>query len=421
MIGEPILPRSAPTMNITLINHYAGSNKLGMEYRPYYFAREFTKLGHNVTILAGSYSHLRSTQPNIACGVNQEEIDGICYVWFKTASYIGNGLARFLSMLQFVFRLFISRKKIIDTYKPDVVIASSTYPLDIYPAYCIAKASNAKLVFEVHDLWPLSPMEIGGMSRWHPFIILMQHAENFAYENADKVVSMLQKAEEHMKNHGMAGNKFVYIPNGVVLEEWEYATAMLPRQYTEQLCKLRAENRFLVGYAGGHGLSNSLDQMLEGALLLKELPVTMVLVGKGPEKERLQRKALELNISNTIFLPPIPKGAIPELLSLMDVLYLGWGRNPLYRFGICPNKLMDYMMAAKPIVHAVEAGNDLVSESGCGISVPPENPEAIAVAIQTLMDMSEQERVAMGLRGKEYVLKHHDYRVLAKRFLEIME
>ena len=408
-------------MNILLINHYAGSPRHGMEYRPYYFAREFVKLGHRVTIVAGSFSHVRNKQPYITSSLQRENIDGVNYVWLKTASYTGNGIKRFLSMLQFVSRLIRLRMEIVETFSPDVVIASSTYPLDIYPAHFIAKSSNAKLIFEVHDLWPLSPMELGGMSRWHPFIMLMQHAENFAYKNANKVVSMLPKAEEYMKRHGMAAHKFVYIPNGVAPEEWESVSATLPQTHSELLCQLSKKNLFCVGYAGGHGLSNSLDQLLDGAVLLKDLPVMVLLVGKGPERERLQNKAIELNLSNVLFLPAISKGDIPELLRFMDTLYLGWGRNPLYRFGICPNKLMDYMMAAKPVVHAVEAGNDLVSESGCGISVPPEDPEAIANAIHILMGMSELERVAMGQRGKEYVLKHHDYRVLAMKFIEIME
>ena len=79
------------------------------------------------------------------------------------------------------------------------------------------------------------------------------------------------------------------------------------------------------------------------------------------------------------------------------------------------------MMAGKPIIHAVEAGNDPVQDAGCGISVPPEDPQAIADAIRTLASMSVAEREAMGQRGKEYVMKHHDYKILAKQFLEVLE
>jgi hypothetical protein len=85
-------------------------------------------------------------------------------------------------MLVFVARIFQYFLNLQKDTRPDAVIASSTYPLDIYPAFYISKMSKAKLLFEVHDLWPLSPMELGGMKKTHPFIILMQMAENFAYK-----------------------------------------------------------------------------------------------------------------------------------------------------------------------------------------------------------------------------------------------
>lgn len=112
------------------------------------------------------------------------------------------------------------------------------------------------------------------------------------------------------------------------------------------------------------------------------------------------------------------KAAIPSLLASMDVCYIGLQKQSLFRFGVSPNKLMDYMIAGKPIIHAIEAGNDLVAESGCGISVPPEDPDAIANAIKRLMSMSPAEREEMGRRGREYVIANHDYNILAKKFLE---
>ena len=87
------------------------------------------------------------------------------------------------------------------------MIASSTYPLDTVPAHLIAKSCGARMVYEVHDLWPLTPLELGGMSPRHPFIMLMQWAEDFAYRKADRVVSMLPYAAEHMQRHGMEPHK----------------------------------------------------------------------------------------------------------------------------------------------------------------------------------------------------------------------
>ena len=132
-------------MNILLINHYAGAPKYGMEYRPFYMAREWVRMGHNVTIVAADFSHLRSKQPN----TGYECIDEINYVWLNTPKYKGNGVGRVLNMLSFIKGLFNNYKKIIGRTSPDLVIASSTYPLDIYPAKYIASKYKAKLVYEV--------------------------------------------------------------------------------------------------------------------------------------------------------------------------------------------------------------------------------------------------------------------------------
>ena len=108
---------------------------------------------------------------------------------------------------------------------------------------------------------------------------------------------------------------------------------------------------------------------------------------------------------------------MPQLLKHFDVAYLGWRRQPLYRFGISPNKLIDYMMAALPVVHAVEASNDLVTEADCGYSIRPEDAHALADAIIRMLGLSISERRAMGLRGREFILRHRTYDVLAQRFL----
>ena len=177
-------------MNILLINHYAGSPDHGMEFRPYYLARQWTARGHRVTIVAATYSHLRSMQPPEDGPVTDEVRDGIRYLWLRTPGYTGNGIDRIMNMLAFLGRLWLLRGDLERSFQPDVVIASSTYPLDIYPARSIARRTGARLIFEVHDLWPLSPMELGGLSRWHPFIMVMQAAENAAYRSSDAVVNI---------------------------------------------------------------------------------------------------------------------------------------------------------------------------------------------------------------------------------------
>lgn len=409
-------------MNILLINHYAGSPQHGMEYRPYYLAREWIRTGHQVYIIASSLSHVRSNSPILNDQDRLDEtIDGIQYTWLKTPAYLGNGIGRVKNIAAFVMRLFREAKAVANTFKPDIVIASSTYPMDIWPANRIAKLANAKLIFEVHDLWPLSLMELGGMSKWHPFIMLVQQAEDYAYRHADIVVSMLPKVHEHMKTRGMALHKLQIIPNGISPEEWQNNKSKLEPSISHIISQYKNQNMTIIGYAGTHGVANALDTFIESAKFLKNEKILFLLVGGGNNKIALQQRVTTESIKNIIFIDSVNKNQIPALLQYFDIAYIGWHHQPLYRFGISPNKLMDYMMSGRVILHSVNAGNDPVTEAKCGLTVPPENPQAIAQGIRQLLALDKTERELMGKRGHDYILQNHTYPVLAERFLKVMQ
>ena len=249
-------------MNILLLNHYAGSPEMGMEFRPYYFAREWVKMGHSVKIVAGDFSHLRTKQPEVKRDFQKEIIDGIEYRWVKTGNYKGNGIQRALSMFRFVGKLFIHSSKIAKVWKPDIVIASSTYPLDTYPAQRIAKKAKAKLIHEVHDMWPITPIEIGGMSKYHPFVMILQLAENSFCKHSDYVVSLLPNAKAYLKRHGMAENNFVFISNGVVLSEWENKEE-LPDKTRLLIEQIKTKYKFVLCFFGSHTKSYALEYIIE--------------------------------------------------------------------------------------------------------------------------------------------------------------
>lgn len=401
-------------MKILLINHYAGSPQHGMEFRPYYLAREWRRAGHQVLILAASQSHVRSTQPQ----AGGQTLDGISYVWYGTPAYVGNGFGRLRNIWSFCRQVWNDAEALAEAFKPDVVIASSTYPMDIWPARRIAKLAKAKLVYEVHDLWPLSPIELSGMSPRHPFALLCQKAENEAYRDADVVVSMLPKVHQHMAEHGLDLNKLHIVPNGIDLTEWDGKGEALNAGIAAHIAVQRAAGRLVLGYAGSHGLPNALNVLLDAAKLLKDAPIAVVMVGGGHEKARLAERVRSEGLSNVRLFDAIPKTQIPALLSRFDIAYIGWQRTPIYRFGIAPNKLMDYMMAGAPVLHSVEAGNDPVAEAGAGLTVAPEDAAAVAEGVLTLAALPVAERAAMGARGRAFVLANHSYPVLAARFIE---
>jgi glycosyltransferase involved in cell wall biosynthesis len=419
-------------LNILLINHYAGTPALGMEYRPYYLAREWVRLGHSVHIVASNVSHVRTQQP----AVGTEVIDGITYTWLPTPPYLGNGLGRVRNLAAFLRGVWRMTGDLVAHFKPQAVIASSTYPMDNWVARRIARRAGAKWFYEVHDLWPLSLIELAGMSPWHPFALLCQWAEASAYRHADGVVSMLPKVQQHMAGRGLDLHKLHIVPNGISPEEWDLPAALaepLRSDVAQALQRARAAGHTVVGYAGSMGAPNALDCLWDAAKrLLKESshqtstgtlkkPFSIVCVGDGHERARLQQRLQSEGISNISWYPPINKAQVPAFLAAVDIAYIGWQRVPIYRFGIAPNKLMDYMMAGRAVLHAVEAGNDPVAEAACGVTVEPESPAAVAAGLCQLAALSADERAAMGRRGRAFVLAQHSYPVLAQRFIAALE
>lgn len=408
-------------MNIVLINHYAGSNEMGMEFRPYYMAREWIKAGHKVTIIAGDYSHLRKKNPSVSKDFEREYIDGIEYIWIRSGVYDGNGVKRAISMAKFTGKLWIHAKRIAKELVPDIVIASSTYPIDTYAAQRIANIAKAGLIHEVHDMWPATLIEIGGMSKYHPFVMAMQCGENSAYRHSDYVVSLPPYAKDYMVEHGLQEEKFVHINNGIVIDDWKNATS-LPHYHKEVLENLKKGDKFIIGYFGGHALSNALDILINVAKEFKgKNNAEFVFVGEGVEKERLQQRAEEEKIVNVCFLPTISKQSVPNLVRYFDCIYIGTKNSSLYRFGISMNKIFDAMMSGKPLLYAVDAPNNFAKEYNCGISVPAGDVKHLKEGVEKLINMSEEERREMGQNGRKAVLDNFQYKILAEKFLEVMK
>lgn len=406
-------------MNILLINHYAGSPEMGMEFRPYYMAREWIKLGHKVAIIAGDYSHLRQKNPSIKKDFTKAKIDGITYCWVKTGQYTGNGVKRALSMARFTGKLWLKAKWIAKAFKPDVIITSSTYPIDTYAGQRIRKyAPKAKLVHEVHDMWPITLIELGKMKRWNPFVILMQCGENSFCRHADKIVSLLPEAKQYFIKHGMKADKFHFVPNGIVEEDWENA-ATLDEQHRAVLDKLKKTGKFIICFFGSHTASYALTYLIKAVQSLENPSIAVVFVGNGNQKSELMKMAAVKMPDSFVFLPPVPKSMIPSLLEYMDVLYVGALNNNMFRFGICMNKLFDAMMSGKPILYAVNAPNNYINDYNCGITVEAEREIALKDGIMQMMAMSVQKRNELGRNGHKAVLEHFTYKKLAADFAAI--
>jgi len=399
--------------NILIINEYAGSLEYGMTFRHYYLAKEFIKLGYPTTIISASYSHFLKKFPDMENKTYKtEEIEGIKYLWIKVIKYSKSfDKKRVFKWFEFMSKLFFISKHL--EVKPDIIICSPTAPFSILPAYYLAKKYNAKLIFEVRDIWPLTLVEIGGFSIKHPFIRLMSWFEKFALQKSDLIVSNLQNYTQHINELGIQ-RKSHWVSNGIDLGEMENIEPL----DTKVKNKIPSD-KFIVGYTGKLGVSNAINFLIESAIKLKDnKEIVFVIVGSGQEEQNLKKQAKGL--SNIIFIEQIKKSQVQSMLSLFNICYIGWNKRRLYKFGVSPNKIFDYMYSATPIVHAIDTPKDIVQLANCGLSIEAENRDKAKDAILQIYAMSEKKRKELGANGKKYVLENFTYEQLSKKYIKIL-
>ena len=401
---------------VWLINQYASTPEYGYAGRHYYLGKELVKKGYTVYLIVSAAHHLLRNKPQVDSSFLIEKDDGLNIVWVKMPSYT-EAHSKIRALSWFLFPLKIQRLASILSEKPDVVLCSSPSLISFLGAKRLAKKFQTRLIFEVRDIWPMTLIEVGGFSKKHPFIRFMQWVEDKAYLESDAVVSNLKNAVEHMVSRGMDRSKFNWIPNGFSLEEVELKSPL----NNNSAAKLPA-NKFLIGYTGTMGAANALDTLIDSAEQLKyDLDVAFVLVGEGKEKVVLQQRVNEMGLNNVIFIDSIPKIQIQSMLSQFDACYIGLTKDPLFRFGVSPNKLFDYLYSGKPIIYGIDSGEyQPVGEVGAGIQIPAENSECLTKAVLDLKSMSPEERLQLGINGREAALEQYEYKKLSDSFASVL-
>jgi len=398
------------------INQYSSTPETAMGGRHYYLAQELAKKGHQVYVIAGSYSHLlRNPKQFDEQFFVEEIISNFSFVWVNLPEYHeAHSKQRVLNWFKFSW-LLRNMSNVIPA-KPDVILYSSPSLIGYLGAKYLANKFRVPFIFEVRDIWPLTLMELGGHSSKHPFIKFMQWIEDRAYKKSDYVFSNLYNAVEHMQSRGLDRAKFHWIPNGVSLEEVSQKQPL----NAETLSQL-PHNKFIIGYTGTIGVANAIDDLIEAARILASNPqLHFVLVGSGKEKENLRKKVQSLNLQNITFIDAIPKKQIQSMLEHFDICYIGWQKNSLYRFGIAPNKLPEYLYAGKPIIHAFSGKGDIVQQAKAGMTIEAEDPQAIVDAVEHLYGLTTEQRQDLGANGKNFVLQDLEYAMIAEKLEHIV-
>ncbi len=399
---------------IWIINQTAGKLDSGWGERHYYLSKYWIQKGYDVKIISGSHNHLFVNQPEVSNRwFTYEQVEeGIQFCWVKVPKYTDSGFTKFLSNLVYTFRLFFLTTQILG--KPDFLLVSS---MPIFPIlnglFYRFKFKSAKLIIEIRDLWPLTPMYLKGYSKNHPLILIVGWFEKLAYKKSDKIVSLLPNAATYINTISNDEGKFHYIPNGI--DETLVGTEKIDIPILESIPR----DKFIVGYAGTIGLANAMEYFVEASLKMYDENIHFVVVGDGNLKSSFQEKVKDR--SNISFIDKIKKSQVQDMLSYFDVCYLSRYSSPLYKHGVSYNKYFDYMLAKKPILESSELIKDQVELSGCGIIVAPENANAINKGILKLHNMSREERHQLGIKGYKFVKEFHEYSFLSDQYIKLFD
>ncbi len=400
-------------MRIWIVNHYAQMpSEVGIT-RHYSLARPLAARGHEVTIITADIHHV--TRQSLLAPHERwrvDSADGVTFVRLRTPSYQGNSPARVNNMWAFARQ--VRHSPILDGLpRPDVVVGSSPHLFAGWAAERRAHSCGVPFVLEVRDLLPQNYVDSGQFSRWHPAVVGFSYLENHCYRHAARIITLLPRAVEYMVGRGVPRERVVWIPNGVDLS---LVSEPMPCGPHEPLVAV---------YAGAHGMNNGLDTVLCAARLLQDSGwgrrLLLRFIGDGPEKPGLQQRAREMGLQNVVFADPVAKAEIYQELTQADIGLLHLRRFPVFRWGISPNKMFDYMAVARPVVCAVTTEDDPVRWAECGISVDSEDPEDMAAALRNLAEMTPEERWKMGLKGRRYVEERHSFALLARRFEEVLQ
>ncbi len=403
-------------MKIAYISKYANILKYGEDTRQFYFCKQFAKKGHNVTLIMSNSSHLSPELPHFTGDFKVEYVDGVKVVIINLPQYKkATSIKRFLTWLLFEWRIIMSSKEIFDE-KQDVVIASSLSIMSIISGYFLKVKQKSKLIFEVRDIWPLTLVCLKKMSHYNPVILFLGLVEKFAYCKSDVVVGTMPGLSEHIKNRVKKNVNTVYIPQGVDLEFYTAKQEQLEDGFVDKYFK---KDKFTVTYAGTLGVSYALDKVVLAAKILQEKginDVQILLLGSGLVKEEIEEMIEKYKLDNVILVPRIPKTKVFDFLSKSSILLHSFKMEEVFNYGISPNKFIDYMYSARPIVVMFSGMPSIINQADCGEFIPSENSEILAETILKYKNKSKSELDEIGMRGKNYLLNNLTYEHLADKY-----
>lgn len=381
--------------------------------RHHEMARFLVTKGHLVTIIASPVSYLTGStrHSSIQWSTREEPEAGITILRTYTYPALHKSFVhRVFSFLSFMVSSFLVGYGVRGV---DLVWGTSPPIFQGVTAWLLARLKRVPFLFEVRDLWPAFAMAVGVLKN-QTLIRLSQWLERFLYRHADRLVVNSPGFIPHVTERGARWVELV--PNGADPAMFSLTADGKPFKSKHQL-----NGKFVVMYAGAHGMSNDLGVVLQAAVFLADRnDIQIVLVGDGKEKPALVDQAEQLNLKNVTFVQSQPKNQMADVLAAADACIAILKPIDLYRTTY-PNKVFDYMAAGKAVILAIGGViSEVILDEKAGLAVNPGDPDDLAAVIRRMADDPPSTH-AMGAAGRDAIEKRYNRNKFSHQFNLLLE
>jgi glycosyltransferase involved in cell wall biosynthesis len=339
----------------------------------------------------------------------EENMEGLKV--FRSRIFVSKskGIAkRLLNYFSFVFTSYIRGQKL-DNY--DYILCESP-PLFLgYSAMRLAKKLNAKLIFNVSDLWPESAEKLDLVSNTF-FLKMAYNLEAKLYNKSYLVTGQTQGIVKNITERFPHKTVF-WLPNGVDITKYDPAHI---EPYGFRKKYNIDDNDIVLFYGGIIGHAQGLEIIVNVAKRFKNKPIKFVLLGSGPEKDKLLDLNKSLGLSNVIFAEPVGRNEIGSIIKEIDVSLVPLRKLDLF-MGAIPSKIFEILAMEKPILLGVdgEAKELFINEGKSGWFFEPENLNDLEKKINKIMN-NKPEIIIRGKNGRKYVSEKFNRDTIVQNF-----
>ena len=395
-------------MKLWIINQYASKPDAAGLTRNFELAKRLQRSGIESLIIHGSFDLYLKRQPasddlSTEDKAKISEFEGVQFLTIPTPPYRDNrSLGRIMNM--FAFRRRAYKEMASGRHgEPDMILGATMTLFGADAARRLAGLFSVPFIYEVRDLWPLSPIEIGGYSRHHPFIVYLGYLDQGLAKSADLIITTAPLMKEYYREKfDIPEERFLWVANGTDIDLFQH----------NKIGEREEGHGFDLYYTGSLGLANGLDHVFDQLRnIRKKFPeFRLVLVGDGPRAAHLRKRAKDEGLP-VGFRDAVPKKDLPGILKEADACLVYLLPSRLYRYGISLNKLADYMASGKPVLFIGDCAENPVLRSGSGIVA--KNIDGFPQALKEMIGLGHQERVKMGNSGRTYAEANYDWDKLA--------